>query len=768
MILERLAGVLGIIVAFWQTSGALEVDERRDQALQFIESVVSDLAKTKVGDNQSREPAEKIVARPFEGAPNSVKIPLVQREKDKIIRGPNFASSPVGLRGTGNSPVYHHPAALRAGACSSQPYYQGCDSDSIEHSALYELKAMEHSWNLRDMGNLDYSNGNFVPVELAYKVEPLISEGKSRCLAYRIEEWLPLLRKREHTSRFEPGGTSFYASSYGPELRMCTVANYFNGTYDVHCVRPPPGTCTRIKVTRSFEHFLAFYNYDRGGGSISSVSGGPRNENEVDVFTTEHCESGTFDPRHLQVPTRGAGWTATDTLGLPTRLRELAQFEHARAILVTGEGHTEKLYDRSYMDRYGNSIGAWAMDQRANRGLDLEWDIQLSLRDFDWGDATGEGSVAPISNVTMLKGFHLSEWQSRYVWRDACGNLQRNSVERADHYRRCFERDGDSLIDFIGDSHLRYMSWCFSEEILHLDHHPVKGRRAPEGAEKTLIDLDRDDLFDSTPGDAFKPTGDFEPTNLASHAAAKKVLLTEVPPEFLPHATTWGKNTMRCFLDVDTFPPAARACNIWVATFGAAATALEALRLRFPRAQNPWTSSRVAVIMLGHWSSAGQRDPRAMLQVELPSFFDEVERLRADPQTTGMRIVLDIGPIAPGESTGWRNDHAMAAARAYAKRATELRPDLRIEWLSPSYFQATITRREDQEDGVHFLKFRENVGSRRPESEFRRDPITGDGRFCSGEVGEAFSRLLLDFLCPVPVHLHHHGHSNVGWASDTK
>jgi hypothetical protein len=149
--------------------------------------------------------------------------------------------------------------------------------------------------------------------------------------------------------------------------------------------------------------------------------------------------------------------------------------------------------------------------------------------------------------------------------------------------------------------------------------------------------------------------------------------------------------------------------------------------------------------MLSHWDSAGQRDVRSTLLEEIPAFLDEVAQLRADKRTAQMRLVMDFGPVAPKSSTGWRNDFALAAAQAHVKRETNVRrPELGVEWLEPSYFQVTLPRREEhaEQDGLHFHKYRENSVNQRV------DPRTGDRRFCTGAIGEAYSRLLLDYLCP--------------------
>ena len=49
-----------------------------------------------------------------------------------------------------------------------------------------------------------------------------------------------------------------------------------------------------------------------------------------------------------------------------------------------------------------------------------------------------------------------------------------------------------------------------------------------------------------------------------------------------------------------------------------------------------------------------------------------------------MRLLLDLGPAVHVKSTGWRNNHALAAAHAYVERHVVNRPQLLIEMVSPS------------------------------------------------------------------------------------
>jgi hypothetical protein len=281
---------------------------------------------------------------------------------------------------------------------------------------------------------------------------------------------------------------------------------------------------------------------------------------------------------------------------------------------------------------------------------------------------------------------------------------------------------------------------------------------------RSLHELGRDGLYGE---EFFAGKGSHkvpEGAALASRAALA-AFKAEPRASFIPWHTVFKPASMRCFLDPT--PPGsapgteaeARACHFWVASFGAAAANLDAVRLRAPRdgREAPWGRERVMMFMLGHWDSAAQRDTRGLLHEELPSFLASVRRVREDPHTAGMRIVLDFpGPISPGRSTGWRNEFALAASAAYIRRevaAEGRRPgaDLGVELLEPSFLAATMTRRSGQtSDETHFMKhsaFGKRYTGPRPAGLERTDPRTGDGRFCSGNVGEAFARLLLDFIC---------------------
>ena len=203
-------------------------------------------------------------------------------------------------------------------------------------------------------------------------------------------------------------------------------------------------------------------------------------------------------------------------------------------------------------------------------------------------------------------------------------------------------------------------------------------------------------------------------------------------------------NKMSCFFDVDSQPNQAtlRACATKTTTLGSSSALLHALYLNRPKDSEPWTERRVVVLMSGHWDAAGQRDPREYLEGEWPGFVKVVETIRADPETSRMRILFSTGPAFQGSArtTGWRTNFALAAAAAYITREVSAKPELRIELLDPSFFELTLPRQTESLDGTHFLK---------PEKDQDRhlDNETGEIYFCGGEVGKAFSHLLLNQLC---------------------
>ena len=130
---------------------------------------------------------------------------------------------------------------------------------------------------------------------------------------------------------------------------------------------------------------------------------------------------------------------------------------------------------------------------------------------------------------------------------------------------------------------------------------------------------------------------------------------------------------------------------------------------------------------------------------ELPSFFEAVHLLRSNPNTAGARVILSTGPAIVDASTGWRNNHALAAANKYVEVAVHSRADLNIELLDPSYFGFTLPRRSSSADGLHFIKpgAPKSSGGRRHQA----TDGSGDTIDCNGPVGEAYMRLLLDQVC---------------------
>jgi hypothetical protein len=208
-------------------------------------------------------------------------------------------------------------------------------------------------------------------------------------------------------------------------------------------------------------------------------------------------------------------------------------------------------------------------------------------------------------------------------------------------------------------------------------------------------------------------------------------------------------DTVDCFYEVfEEYPNAVRlrACAYKTTSLGSSAALLQLLLMNLPPSVNidsPWTKNHVAVVMSGAWDASSQRDPREFLKRELPAFFRVVEKIRADPRTTQMRIIYADAPAIDVKSTGWRNNHAIAASIAYFRRELKTRPDLKVETLTYSYFQLSLSRLSETKDGVHYVR-PGRLALRKNETD-----NSGDINNCQGPVGKAFTRLLMDHICSV-------------------
>ena len=185
-----------------------------------------------------------------------------------------------------------------------------------------------------------------------------------------------------------------------------------------------------------------------------------------------------------------------------------------------------------------------------------------------------------------------------------------------------------------------------------------------------------------------------------------------------------------------------RACKYKTATLGGSTAALHLLMLNLAPGET-WTEDNVFLMMTGHWDAAAQRDPRDYVLGEFAEFVSVIEKLRANPQTRRARVIFAEGlAVAPMfRSTGWRNNHAMAAVSGYIAQYLASRPNLGVELLSPSFMHVTLPRHSESADGLHFL-LEGGAGERRASKDG-----SGDLKGCKGAVGEAFMRLILDQLC---------------------
>lgn len=350
------------------------------------------------------------------------------------------------------------------------------------------------------------------------------------------------------------------------------------------------------------------------------------------------------------------------------------------------------------------------------------------------------------TSTTGLPG-PWAEWQEKSVWRDTCGNVQRVSAERSMEHRTCFANL--DLVEFIGASHMNYMAFCAMDEVMHylgMSKANAQYTMLPHGLQKeakSLLQLNARGTNHFFAGEHAKNKSHFESVR---HCGDR------------PHDCLSVTSQCDCFFEVSPQKDAVkmRACSYKTSSLGTASAVLQMLLLNLPphvTAKKPLTEKHVIVIMAGHWDSAAQRDPQAYLKGELPQFFDVVKLLRSDERTARVRLVLSTGPAIAGSSTGWRNNHALAAANVYVRQATKARSDLKIEIPFPSYFEVTLPRLADTADGLHFVT--EGLKStKRGIPPPKRHPTTdgsGDFRYCAGDVGEAYLRMLLDHICTPPI-----------------
>ena len=493
----------------------------------------------------------------------------------------------------------------------------------MDRIAAWELAQMEYSWALRDAHLLgDYA-------KVIFSVTKMPTRSDSGCVHFLVDE------SSSSGHNHFAGGASFFArlhevgdsvaGSNHLSASMCSVANYLNGTYIVACARPLPGSCKTFTLDLAWEHFDAFANKNSGGGTIGAAvglsSGGARGSHvTIDTSTKGKCQG-------------------TNLFRKPTCL----------------EFNSDKpnVYGETICEPESTRHPVWTPERAPSQGFG-EW-------------VTNEEAQRELGN-TSLASTPLAEWQDIWVWRDGCsGKLQHVTRSSSNAHRGCVagtlldaandlaNQAVNTKIDFIhlmGDSHLNYMAWCMSDEILHL---ALKGR--------------------SNSANEFvrKATG---------------MLLTEHNPRYtnkthFEYVTKCQSRPQDCLLPLngkvlnclstDPLDPdldsELRFCMSKITTLGQAASMLLLTKLNLPSTVT-LNERFVVVIMVGHWDSAAQRDVREMVLGELPVFLDAVRELRSDPRTRGMRILLDFGPAhsPSSHSSGWRNSHALAAASAYLRR----------------------------------------------------------------------------------------------------
>ena len=656
-----------------------------------------------------------------------------------------------------------------------------CEALSMDRHASNELAQMEYSWMLRDKGLLPFCDSHgacFSPehgtypraAKLAYRFSPRFESSPHGCMRWNVSE---MVTARPGPGRNHyPGGTSFLARSQGEISRLCAVLNPLDGTYQIVCSRPRPGSCVFVTVHLMWENYEAFYNHLPGTGSIAGAvktqSGGSRglarDKNEYvakPILREEVCEPVESGARDDSNSLR-KGWVSA------VRAKEIMP---------------------------NISLAPWQCDQASGKSPMISAKDWLGSKDgFVW--QRSDGSLQEVTH------------QESDSWRRCLGTppLQSRKTERCGENRSSGNAAELELLHVMGDSHMSNIAWCFTKEALQLKPSP--------GKSMSSLDRHAEEKRQGT-------YGHLEPATYAKLGSEKMALAkyllgcqgrpqdclqsiarkdanrfySSLPEEGASKKDHLSRNDLRGSSSTAPQKEKLKVVLSKITTLGAAAAHLRLWHLIIPKEQaeedgkpksgsvssteSTFGARRVVVVMIGHWDSAAQRDTRELLLGELPVFLKAVRELRQDYNTNQLRIFLDIGPAASGASTGWRNNHALAAVAAFVARALTPSSDeslkvemalentdkvlmkpigtrvqerwlyalpsgasnLSIEMLPVTSLAATMPRMFDTADGLHFCKIADIKAGPGP---------TGDLYDCNCRVMESFFRLLFDAICPVP------------------
>jgi len=92
------------------------------------------------------------------------------------------------------------------------------------------------------------------------------------------------------------------------------------------------------------------------------------------------------------------------------------------------------------------------------------------------------------TSATGLPG-PWATWQDKWVWRDRCGRYQQMSGRRSSEYQACFK---SKFVEFVGDSHLNYISFCLMDEVMHYTSMAKPARRVSRVHKERIDDTDRE------------------------------------------------------------------------------------------------------------------------------------------------------------------------------------------------------------------------------------------------------------------------------------
>ena len=229
---------------------------------------------------------------------------------------------------------------------------EACDATSMDRNAVFELAQMTHAWE--GAGKHHYHSFSEASTSAAsaqnYQVSFLGPQGDG-CLRWEINENPSLPVK---------GGTSFLAETHSKiNPRICSVANYLNGSYVVSCARPPPGTCASILVEAQWTNYEAYRNSVNEGITDGNPRGGFRHGSKAQVVRHHYCEpspstkGGSLLSDLIAAPTttqkaKVQGWINASFLELRALWQDHYVWRFENGALQAASVHQENRYKRCF------------------------------------------------------------------------------------------------------------------------------------------------------------------------------------------------------------------------------------------------------------------------------------------------------------------------------------------------------------------------------------------------------------------------------------